>query len=324
MNWVSSIQISVEAPIDTPSPLLWISPIGRSQPTRWTMNFSLYSNFTYFLEDPVLGDEFEQRDSRRVYGFNLENARELQLSQRLATVRWGIQTRLDDVEQLGLYRTQARTRFEVLRADSVKERSVGAYAEVDVSVTDRLRAIAGMRGDYYDWDVKARQTVNEGSDHDTIYSPKLSLAYRFTDAVEWYANWGRGFHSNDVRGATITVDPLSGEAVGAADALVATEGAEIGLRVERGERFNATLVGFWLELDSELVFVGDAGGTEASSGSKRTCVEASAFWQMTDWLAFDANYTFTDAEFNVRQSRGNENSGCCRINRVVGVECNLV
>ena len=282
-------------------------------------DFRLYSNFTYFLDEPSLGDEFEQRDRRRVYGFNLKGAREVQLSDRLATFRWGIQTRIDDVELLGLYRTQARERRDALRADSVDERSIGSYGEIEVNVTDRLRAIVGFRGDYYDWDVQALQAANEGSGDETIYSPKFSLAYRFAAAVEGYANWGRGFHSNDVRGATITVDPVSGEDIDAADALVATEGAEVGIRIERDDRFNAALVGFWLELDSELVFVGDAGGTEASSSSKRTGIEASVFWQVTNWLALDGNYTFTDAAFLGHGGEGEEIPGAVESTASLGL-----
>ena len=272
-------------------------------------DFSLYSNFTYFLDDPVSGDEFEQRDSRRVYGFNLDGSRALSIGERLAAFNWGIQARVDDIDLLGLYQTQARIRNGVIRADSVTERSLGAYGELELGLSDRLRAIAGLRADYYNWDVHARQAVNEGSDSDAIVTPKVSFAYRVTDSVEAYANWGRGFHSNDVRGATITVDPLTGQNLSPADALVPTKGAETGVRFERGKRFNAALVAFWLELDSELVFVGDAGGTEASSGSERTGVEASLFWQATDWLALDMSYTYTDAEFSGSQPEGNKIPG---------------
>ncbi len=283
---------------------------------QWTItayaadyDFNLYSNFTYFLDDPVAGDEFEQRDQRRVYGLNLKGTKDTQVQGRTATVRWGIQTRVDDINLLGLSHTQARQRRRALRADSVHEWSIGAYGEVEFHVTDGLRAVLGFRGDYYDWRVHALQPENEGTGSEAIYSPKLSLAYRFTDSVEAYANWGRGFHSNDVRGATITVDPLSGENIDAAEALVATQGSEIGVRVERSDRFNAALVGFWLELDSELVFVGDAGGTEANSGSERFGVEASVFWQATNWLAVDASYTFTDAQYLDRQSGGDQIPG---------------
>ena len=282
-------------------------------------DFTLYSNFTYFLEDPVFGDEFEQRDERRVYGFNLENEQELQLDERPLTVRFGLQTRIDDIDALGLYPTQNRTRRGVVRADSVEQRSVGVYGETEFNLTERLRAIAGLRGDFYDWDVDASQAQNSGSGDETIYSPKLSFAYQFSDTFEGYANWGRGFHSNDVRGATITVDPQSGDAIDAAEALVASEGAELGIRVERANNSNAALVGFWLELDSELVFVGDAGGTEASSGSKRTGVEASVFWQATNWLAIDGNYTFTDAKFDEDLGDGDEIPGAVESTASVGL-----
>ena len=115
----------------------------------------------------------------------------------------------------------------------------------------------GSRVDWYDWDVTALQTVNSGSDNDTIISPKITLAWRFADGAEAYFNYGRGFHSNDVRGATITLDSVSGDPVDAVPALVRSDGAEFGLRFETGAQFKATITAFWLGLDSELVFVGD-------------------------------------------------------------------
>ncbi len=271
---------------------------------NWSLNaylldydFALYSNFTYFLNDPVSGDEFEQRDKRRMYGVNI-GGRLDRLSDRPISLLWGLQSRLDNIDELGLYLTQARVRQEAIRTDSVDEFSVGAFAEIEANFTDKLRGILGVRGDYYHWDVGARQQVNAGSGSDLLYSPKVSFAYRVNDSLEAYANWGRGFHSNDVRGATVSVDPATGELLDPLDVLVATQGAEFGIRLERGEMFNAALVGFWLAVDSELVFVGDAGGTEATNGSKRHGVEANLFWQATDWLALDANYTYTDASFD--------------------------
>ena len=264
-------------------------------------DFSLFSNFTYFLDDPIAGDEFEQRDERKIYGLNVDAGRDLRLVGRRASLRWGIQTRFDDIDAVGLYGTASQVRTGTVREDTLQEFSAGVYGEAEFEITPRLRAIAGLRGDYYDWDVAALRSSNSGSGDDVIVSPKLSLAYRLNDGLEAYANWGRGFHSNDVRGATITVDPSSIEPTTAVDALVASEGAELGLRIERGERFNASVVGFWLTLDSELVFVGDAGGTEANQGSERFGVEAFAFWRATDWLAIDATYTYTDASFDEAQ-----------------------
>ena len=260
-------------------------------------DFTLFSNFTYLLDDPLLGDEFEQRDERQVYGVSVNGDLARTLRDRPLTIRWGGELRFDDIGEVGLYRTTSRQRNATVRQDAVEEASLGAFVEAEWALTERLRAALGVRADYYDWDVAALRAVNSGSGDDTLVNPKFRLAYRFSDGVEAYINYGRGMHSNDVRGTTIRVDPASGDAVDPVEALVASEGGELGVRFENGQGFNATLVAFWLELDSELVFVGDAGGTEANDGSQRVGVEATAFWQANDWLAVNAAYTYTDAEF---------------------------
>jgi len=260
-------------------------------------DFTLFSNFTYLLDDPVLGDEFEQRDERRVYGARVDGAVTRTLAGRPLLLRWGGDVRFDDISEVGLYRTTSRRRTETVRRDAVEEWSLGTFVEAEWALTERLRTALGLRADYYDWDVDARRSVNSGSGDDRLLSPKFGLAYRFTDGFEAYFNYGRGMHSNDVRGTTIRVDPSTGDPVDPVEALVASEGAEVGVRFESGQSFNATLVAFWVELDSELVFVGDAGGTEANDGSQRHGLEANAFWQANDWLAVNAAYTHTDAEF---------------------------
>ncbi|MEQ8857539.1 MAG: TonB-dependent receptor [Pseudomonadales bacterium] len=272
-------------------------------------DFGLYSNFTYLLDNPIDGDEFEQRDQRRVYGLLVEGAHDVAAGNRSAILRWGLDARLDDIDRVGLYRTAARVRNGAVRQDAVEERSAGIYGELEVALSERLRGTLGLRGDYYDWDVKAFREANGGSGDDALVSPKLSLAYRFSEGLEGYANWGRGFHSNDVRGVTIEVDPVTGSRMDPVDAVVESQGAELGLRLERGDRFNVSLVGFWLELDSELVFVGDAGATETNGATERRGIEASGFWQATDWLALDAAYTVTDAQFVREQSGGDKVPG---------------
>jgi len=279
---------------------------GRWDATAYLIDydFQLFSNFTYGLEDPTAGDEFEQRDRRRIFGGRLQTGQRLMLASRDLQLRGGIEFRVDDIREVGLYGTAARQRLDTVRSDAVDERSAGVFGEAELAVTDRLRVIAGLRGDVYDWDVTAERAVNSGSGDDALVSPKLTVAYRASDAVELFGNWGKGFHSNDVRGATIRIDPVSGDPATPVDVLVASEGAELGMRLERGRAFNATLVGFWLALDSELVFVGDAGATEANGATERYGFEASTFLQATDWLALNAAYTYTDAAF--RNAPGNE------------------
>ena len=260
-------------------------------------DFALFSNFTYLLDDPLLGDEFEQGDRRSVIGTWIRGDTRARLGGRLVIYRWGGELRVDDIDEVGLHRTRARTRTDTRRQDRLNERSLGAFGEAELNLTEPLRAVLGLRADYYDWDVSALHLEDSGSGSDALLSPKVSLAYRLHERLEAYAAWGRGFHSNDVR---VTHDS-TGTQVSARgsdlDVLTRSEGAEIGLRYEPARTFNATLTGFWLELDSELVYVGDAGTTEPSDGSRRSGLELSAFWTPRHSLTFNAAFALSDARF---------------------------
>ncbi|MBI1339157.1 TonB-dependent receptor [bacterium] len=259
-------------------------------------DFTLYSNFTYFLEDPVNGDEFEQRDDRTLLGGSLTHAR--RLSETVA-LRAGADLRRDDISDVGLFRIAARQRVSTVREDAVEQTSLDAWAEAEVRLSESLRATLGLRADHFDVDVTAISTpANGGSADDSLLSPSAALAWRLSPAVELYANYGQGFHSNDGRGATITIDPVSGDPVERTPLLVRAEGAELGGRIER-PRWNAAVAAFWLTLDSELVFVGDGGSTEPNDATERFGVEANAFWTPTDWLTFDASAAWTDAQFDI-------------------------
>ena len=259
-------------------------------------DFSLFSNFTYFANDPVNGDEFEQRDERVTFGGAIDYVRPITLGGRSAEFKTGLDLRYDDIFNVGLFDTAGRERLRTIRDDEVQEFSVGGFVEVEVNLTDRLRASVGGRGDFYDFSVDASIAENSGNGSDGIFTPTAALAWRATDTLELYANYGQGFHSNDIRGAVISVDPRTAELVDPVEALVRAEGAEIGARFSQGT-INATLAGFWLELDEELVFVGDAGTTEPNDASQRFGVEFSVFWQPADWLRFDGTAAYTDARF---------------------------
>ena len=260
-------------------------------------DFNLFSNFTYFAADPVDGDEFEQRDRRWVYGGELTHENHIHIGPLRPTVRAGAELRYDDIRDIGLFQTAARERLSTVRQDQVEELSLSGFVDASADLTPSLRGTLGLRADYYDADVTALSLpANSGSADDTIISPVAGVAWRASEPLEFYANYGQGFHSNDARGATISLDPVSGEAVDTTPFLVAAEGAELGARWQR-DAFNATLAVFQLDLDSELVFVGDAGTTEPNDGTRRVGVEASAFWEAADWLVFDVSGGYTDAEF---------------------------
>jgi outer membrane receptor protein involved in Fe transport len=138
---------------------------------------------------------------------------------------------------------------------------------------------------------------NSGTEDDLLLSPKLSLLLGPWRQTEVYANVGYGFHSNDARGAAIRVDPRTGEAVGRVPPLVRAKGVDLGVRTEVVRGLNLALTGFVLDLASELVFVGDAGGTEASRPSRRSGIELQSFWHPRSWLSIDADLAVSKGRF---------------------------
>ncbi len=267
-------------------------------------DFDLFSNFTYFLDNPFEGDQFEQADRRTIYGTRIDGELKPRNFERSVVFRWGGDVRYDDIRQVGLYATVDGERTAAIRDDSVDQVSASAYGDIGIAMDNRLRASVGLRADFMSWDVSALRPENSGSSNDAILSPKFNLAYRAAEWAELYLNWGRGFHSNDVRGATISVDPRTGDPIEPVDEFARSHGAEIGLRVENGDRFNATLTTFWLNLDQELLFVGDAGNTEVNGESRRYGIEFAAFLQPTEWLAANFTYTHTDAKYAAEQEGG--------------------
>ena len=253
--------------------------------------FRLTSNFTYFLENPVDGDEFEQRDRRVVVGGRAEKRFNLDLAGLPTEILLGGETRFDFINPVGLFRTSSRRVLSTVREDKVRESSGALYAEAMVHLTSTVRATLGVRGDAYHFDVKSDLASNSGKDNASIFSPKASLAWAPTDQVELYANYGRGFHSNDARGTSINIDPNTGDEAVPVDPLVRGIGKEIGVRTRPVAGLTLTGTIWRLKLASELLFVGDGGTTEAQGPSKRRGFELGMFYNPAEWLTLDAEYT---------------------------------
>jgi outer membrane receptor protein involved in Fe transport len=258
--------------------------------------FKLTSNFTYYLDDPVNGDEFQQVDRRNIFGGTLAKSWDVALGPVPTKITIGGDTRYDDIGTVGLYHSVAGVRTGTVRQDAVNEFSAAFYARDDFTLTPKLRAMVALRGDHYGYDVTSSIAENSGSGTQTMWSPKATLAWRVADTLELYANYGAGLHSNDARGAAISVDPNTLEPAEPVDLLVRAQGAELGARFAQG-RFTATLTGFWLHLDSELVFTGDGGTTEPNPASRRLGVEFAGFWRPTDALTLDLSVAATSASF---------------------------
>ena len=258
---------------------------------------SLINNPTYMLNDSINGDEFEQEDERILLGGSLRNEAETEIFGIPVTRNIGTDLRYDNVSELNLFYTVGRKRISSLREDEAEELSIGAFADLQFSLTDQLRATLGVRFDYYDFEVEALRPGNSGSDNDSLWQPKVSLAYRVNENLELYANYGQGFHSNDARTAVNTIDPATGYPTDSLDALVKGKGNEFGFRYDTLEGFNFSIARFELDLDSELVFVGDAGTTEPSDPSRRSGIELSSFWEIGEPLVFDISVAKSDGHF---------------------------
>jgi outer membrane receptor protein involved in Fe transport len=147
--------------------------------------------------------------------------------------------------------------------------------------------------------------VNSGNKTAGIWSPKLSLVFGPWAQTEYFVNAGYGFHSNDARGVTIQVDPVTGEPADPATPLVRSKGAELGLRTEAIADLQSSLALWYLKLDSELVFVGDGGTTEAGRPSQRYGVEWSNRWRPQPWLFVDFDFAWNHARFTGSAPEGN-------------------
>ncbi|GAB1488870.1 TonB-dependent receptor [Opitutaceae bacterium] len=255
---------------------------------------NLFSNFTYFLDDPVNGDQFNQRDRRLIAGGEL--ARTWSGEGRASTTL-GVQMRADVINGLALNRTAQRAVQSVVRSDDVTQASAGLFTSTTLQFSERLRGEFGLRGDLYFFDVESDNPLNSGEATAGIFSPKASLVYSAGEKTELYFNVGHGFHSNDARGTVIRVDPISGGPADRVDPLSRSLGFEAGLRTSFVPGLVTTVSLWQLDLDSELVFVGDAGGTEASEASRRYGIEVANFYRVGSWLTLDADIAFTHARY---------------------------
>jgi outer membrane receptor protein involved in Fe transport len=283
------------------------SEYGQSKINAYVINSSLrlYNNFTYFLDDPVNGDQFSQMDRRTVYGLNASHAFDVRVGGIETQTRIGLQTRGDDI-RVGLFRTLQRETLSTVREDSVREGNVGLWADTTARWTDWLRTTVGVREDYFAGRVSSDTPANSGNAQASMTSPKVGIVLGPWYKTEFYGNAGYGLHSNDIRGATITVDPI--DKVTPQDRvplLVRSKGAEIGIRTRAVEGLTSSFAVFVLDFDSELLFVGDAGTTEASRPSRRVGVEWTNQYQALPWMRLDFDLAYTRARFTDFDPAGN-------------------
>jgi hypothetical protein len=275
------------------------TPRSLSEARAYVVDYglNLFSNFTYFLEDSVHGDQFEQADRRVVSGLLASHTWKVQWAGREIENVAGLQTRRDDIGSVGLYHTEARMRLATIRQDRVTQTSASPYAQSTIPWQPWLRSTLGLRGDAYWFQVRSDNPLNSGNEHSAIFSPKVGLSLGPWWRTAYFLDFGTGFHSNDARGSTIRVDPKSLEPVSRVKPLVRATGAECGAISNTIPRVESALTLWLLDLESELVFTGDAGTTEPSRPSRRLGVEWTETANLGSRLLLDADLAYSHARF---------------------------
>lgn len=282
-------------------------PTARGETTRFVVNAALaapgwrvnaYGQFYDWsmLSNPTYADasgasaQIWQFDRRSVFG--LKGERDWAVSPAF-DLSLGTENRYDAVSNVGVGQADRGRFVRSLGFYRLNEASASLWVSATLKPLPGLRLTAGLRGDWYHASVRARDAeaaaLGQGTVSQTLASPKLAAAWSPAPWAEFYANWGGGFHSNDVRGAVNTAArvPL----------LVRGRGHELGLRLQRGTAsFTAT---WWaLNVASELRFVGDSNAVEPSGASRRHGIELVGFWRPAPWLALDASFTASHARYD--------------------------
>ncbi|MEH6448248.1 MAG: TonB-dependent receptor [Oleispira sp.] len=247
----------------------------------------LFANHTY-ATDQDNGDQIRQLDERKIIGGSLlfdilpTDSGEWQL---------GVDVRHDNIGDVSLSATTKRETQEVLIRHKVEETGLGLFLQNNHRWTDSFRTQIGARVDYLQADVENRLTGEKNDASDTMVSPKINAIYSTSDTTHWFANYGQGYHSNDARGFSEGSRATNEKA----DVFARSEGADIGVQTQLTDTLQLAASLWWLTLESELIFVGDNGETEASDKSERKGVEGSIFWQPQSWLIIDSDVAFSQA-----------------------------
>lgn len=257
--------------------------------------FRLYSDFTFFLDNPELGDMIEQSDDRHILGAQVQVRYHHHLGPLRLETSFGLQGRFDAIEN-GLFHDYRRERVSTTALSSISQSSIGLFAEEEARLEHWIRLTVGARLDRADVSVDDRlddrsrvgnnQTGTQGS---ALISPKAALVLSPLSWMDLFLDFGRGFHSNDARGAVRAADP--------AKLLTPATGYELGARVRPIKALTISLAAFRLDLDSEQVYVGDAGTTEPSDATRRMGLELGARFYFSRALFADTDMTLTQARY---------------------------
>lgn len=251
-------------------------------------HFKLYSNFTFFLEDPVNGDEIRQRESRDIYGYTTTAAKTWLLGNKKTVTEFGAGFRYDNINDIELSKAVRRQFLSYIQKGDVKETNTFLYWDQQVELSNKFSVNGGIRYDYFRFgyrDELAGETDFRRQTRGTI-SPKINLNYSPSANVKIFFNNGIGFHSNDSRVI------LSNQAN---DILPKVFGTDLGIILKPVKALVLKTTLWHLYSQQEFVYVGDAGIVEPSGKTRRMGIDVSARYQVSSWLYADLDVNLTKA-----------------------------
>lgn len=291
-------------------------------------NFKLFSNFTFFLEDSLNGDMIEQVDERQILGLNGRYRFRDKIGSLFTTTTLGGGYRADFID-LALWHSPNRLRMEERVNSRVRQNNLFLWLQEDLLFSSRFRMQLGLRGDYFTFDVEDRLETLPGIEESglphasgysqqTLLSPKINLVFSPISTLDIYANAGSGFHSNDARNVIIGQRIADLEKLGRRQGMSAEQidemlrsqnfdpaqkgvetlpralGAEFGFRARLAERINFAAAAWYLYLEREYVYVGDAGTTELSDPTRRYGLDLEVRLKLLSWLWGDADLNLSE------------------------------
>jgi outer membrane cobalamin receptor len=251
-------------------------------------HFKLYSNFTFFLEDPVNGDEIKQRESRDIYGYTTTAAKTWLLGNKKAVTEFGAGFRYDNIKDIELSRAVKRQFLSYIQKGDVQEGNAFVYWDQQVELSNKFSVNTGIRYDYFRFgyrDELAGETDFRRQTKGT-FSPKINLNYNPSAYVKIFFNNSIGFHSNDSRVI------LNNQAD---DILPKVFGTDLGIILKPVKALVLKTALWHLYSQQEFVYVGDAGIVEPSGKTRRMGVDVSARYQVNSWLYADMDINLTRA-----------------------------
>lgn len=276
----------------------WGSGQARAHAYAIGYGLDLFSNFTYFT-DPLHGDQFEQYDRRRVYGGAAEYERPLgDLSDWLGNLRAGLQTRSDHIDPVALYDTTKRFRWKSVSVTQANVANYAFFVSQELRLSQWWRAQVGTRIDAFHNNVHSSIPTDSETRDSTIVSPKLNMVFGPWHRTEYFLDVGKGFHSNDARGTTVSaaasdsLAPLT-RVTPVAGAL----GAEIGLQSAVLPRLQVAASLWTLKLNSELTLDNDASMIVPSGSTRRYGAELATNFRASESVLFDADFAWTHARY---------------------------